>query len=56
MELSEEDIEEFREAWYKDFGELLPAGQAEMEAKRLLDFFATLDLIASGNYPMDEDK
>ena len=43
MDLSEEDIRGFIEAWRKDFGETLSREEAESTAKRLLDFFVRLE-------------
>jgi hypothetical protein len=40
MRLSDEDIQEFIEAWQADFGETLSAESGRSEALRLLDFFA----------------
>lgn len=42
MDLSANDIEEFREAWRRDFGELLSEGEARHQASRLLDFLLLL--------------
>jgi hypothetical protein len=40
MQLSEQQIRDFIEAWRADFGETLSAEAAQSEAIRLLDFFA----------------
>ena len=42
MQLTPEDIQSFIEMWQKAYDETLTPGQAEMEAKRLIDFFLTL--------------
>ena len=39
MQLSDEQIGEFIEAWKADFGETLSIEEARAEALRLLDFF-----------------
>jgi hypothetical protein len=39
MQLSDEQIKDFIEAWKADFGETLPDEEARAEALRLLDFF-----------------
>lgn len=40
MQLSDQHIKDFIEAWKADFGETLTAAEARAEATRLLDFFA----------------
>ena len=40
MQLSDEQIRDFIEAWHADFGETLSVEAARSEALRLLDFFA----------------
>jgi hypothetical protein len=40
MQLSDEQIKDFIEAWHADFGETLSVETARSEALRLLDFFA----------------
>ena len=40
MQLSDQHIKEFIEAWKADFGETLTASEARAEATKLLDFFA----------------
>ena len=40
MQLSDEHIKDFIEAWQADFGEMLSVEAARSEALRLLDFFA----------------
>lgn len=47
MQLSDERIRDFIEAWKSDFGETLTDANARSEAMRLLDFFATLAEAAS---------
>lgn len=56
MELTDQDIQEFMEAWKADFREDIPPAQARTKALQLLDFFATLDLVATGNYPQESDE
>lgn len=43
MELTDLDVQNFRESWKQDFGEDLSPDRARSEALRLLDFFATLE-------------
>lgn len=40
MTLSDQDIQDFIEAWRADFGETLSAETARTEALGLIDFFA----------------
>jgi hypothetical protein len=51
MQLSDEQIGEFIEAWKADFGETLSIEEARAEALRLLDFFGQFaeGLLESGN-------
>ena len=42
MQLTDDDIKDFIDAWRSDFGETLSADAARSEALRLLDFFAWL--------------
>jgi hypothetical protein len=42
MKLSEEQIRSFIECWKTDFGDTLTPEQAEVEAMRLLEFFAAI--------------
>lgn len=42
MQLSDQQIQSFIECWKKDFGEVLTAEEARVEAIRLLEFFAVL--------------
>lgn len=42
MELRKEQVQAFIEAWQKDSGETLSFEEADVEAKRLLDFFAAM--------------
>ena len=42
MNLTDKQIREFIDAWQNDFGETLSPETAEMEANRLLDFFAEM--------------
>ena len=44
MELTDQDVQNFRESWKQDFGEDLSPDRARSEALRLLDFFATLEV------------
>jgi hypothetical protein len=43
MELNDDDVQRFIESWRADFGDTLAAEVARSEARRLLDFFATLE-------------
>lgn len=43
MNLSDQQIQNFIEAWRKDFGEALSAESAEKEATRQLDFFMQME-------------
>lgn len=43
MNLTDKQIQDFIDAWRKDFGETLSADSAEKEAKRLLDFFMKME-------------
>lgn len=40
MTLSDQEVQEFIEAWRADFGEVLSPEAAHSEALRLIDFFA----------------
>lgn len=40
MTLSEQEIQDFIDAWRTDFGETLAPAAARSEALRLIDFFA----------------
>jgi hypothetical protein len=42
VQLTKKQIEEFQDLWEKEFGERLTQGEAEAEAKRLLEFFLIL--------------
>ena len=42
MQLSDQQIQGFIDAWKGDFGEVLTPDEARVEAMRLLDFFAAL--------------
>ena len=42
MKLRKEQVQAFIEAWQKDSGETLSFEEADVEAKRLLDFFAAM--------------
>jgi len=43
MQLTKQQVQDFIEAWREDFGEILSFATAEMEASRLLDFFAWMN-------------
>lgn len=43
MNLSDQQIQDFIEAWRKDFGETLSPEAAEKEAARLIDFFMQME-------------
>lgn len=53
MDLSDQDIEEFREAWRRAFGELLSESQARYHASRLMEFLLMLARPLPGTTPKD---
>jgi hypothetical protein len=42
MELSEQDVEEFRRTWQKEFWEVITREKALLEARKLLELYVLL--------------
>jgi hypothetical protein len=54
MELTDEDVQEFIEAWREDGGEPLDLETGRAEMRRLLDFFVTMEELLLNESDPDE--